>query len=206
MKNLLLNGCYDLKSVQFFYELGVRKFSFDLRPKSLNLIPFSELQIILKTFSEIEVAIIFQDESPAIMEAFMDLLNKERSVFYLQSRGKKDLDYYQNLKAPWYWMYDPSAKIEEIFHLRGLKGILLPLKYRSQYVHHQILWEQIERLNFEVKLHAESFSELYGLDVIDGLELSVDLDPAYELHYRQLDFQKIKKLDLWRSLAEGSCL
>ncbi len=206
MKNLLLNGCYDLRSVQFFYELGIRKFSFDLRPKSLNLIPFSELQKILKKFSEIEVTVIFQNESASIIEAFVDLLRKERSVFFLQSRRNDDLDFYQNLSEPWFWMYDPSARMEEIFHLRGLKGVILPLKFRSHYAHHPKLWEYIERLNLQVKLHGESFCEIQNLDITADLELSVDLDPSYELHYRELDFQKIKKLDLWRSLAEGSCL
>jgi hypothetical protein len=70
MKSLLIHGCYDSKTLETLLKLGATDFAFDLRGRSLNLIPFHELKNLLNHMSPRKVFISFANDNPFLSESF----------------------------------------------------------------------------------------------------------------------------------------
>ncbi len=206
MKNFLVNGCYDQTTYRVLSELGVEKFAFDLRPTSLNLISFKDLEILLSDFQAQEVILLFQNESQSVIFSFLDLLKKNNLKFVLQFRDQKDPGYYQIFKTPWLWMFNPKAQWREILSLPYLEGVLLPYKWRNEYSDLEELWEMIDQQRLNVFIHAEDFEEALRIKKTDGLQVSVDLDQKIENRYRSVDIERLKQICFRSQFHEDSSL
>lgn len=204
MKSVLINGCYDSQTLETLKDQKLTNFSFDLRGRSLNLVPFRELQNLLKKLSTDKVFLTFENDRVETINSFLNLLHNEPFSFTLIFRDTQEASFYQNLGQPFYWMFHPEADWENILKVENLKGILLPLKYQLLYHKLPELWTIIDARNLDVYLHAETFEETAFLNVSEDTQLSVDLSSEVEQSFRVVDQEKLKKMKLWSRINENS--
>ena len=204
MNSLLIHGCYDSKTLDTLKDHGIKNFSFDLRGRSLNLVPFRELQNLLGKLTTERVFLTFEDDKKETITSFLNLLSNEPFVFTLILRDARDVSFYRNLGVPFYWMFNPDAEWEEILKVTELKGILLPLKYQLLYHKLPELWENIDSRNLDVFLHAETFEETMFIKLSDEIKISIDLSQEVEKSFRTVDQDKLQNMKIWRHLNENS--
>jgi hypothetical protein len=205
MKQLLVHGCYDVVTLETLLSLGVERFAFDLRPESLNLIPFSTLEVCLSRLKGREIVLIFQNESAATVKSFLDLVKNHPGPVTLEFRDTESASYYQTIQKPFFWMFNPAADWRSILDLPHFRGILLPLKLRDSYQSLTDLWQQLDQRESEVFLHSEVMGEAWELATQEVL-ISIDLTAEVERSYRCIDHERLKRMKLWRLLNETASL
>jgi len=200
MKQLLLHGCYDSETLHTLKSLGVKRFGFDLRATSSNLVPFAQLKTLLSELESAEVVLTFQNDKQETVMSFLDLLKEYAGNLIVEFRDTQSAAYYYSLGHSFYWMFNESADWQSILRLPSLKGILLPLSMRNRYQHLSEMWKLIEAQGLEVFLHCEKFESALELSQFDDTVISLDLNQEVERSYRQVDQSKLKELNLWRIL------
>lgn len=203
MKSLLVHGCYDLTTLQTLSALGVKRFGFDLRARSLNLTTFQELQLLLKKITTDEVVLVFENDRPATIFSFLDLLKDFPHRFVLEFRDYLGAPFYESLAHPFYWMYQPEADWKSVLSLDKAKGVLLPIQYQEEYQRSDI-WKFLDDKNLRILLHTDSLAEATHLSRHKGIELSLDLGREVESSFRQVDQDKLRNDKFWRKLNENT--
>ena len=203
MNGLLIHGCYDLKTLETLKDNHIKKFSFDLRPRSQNLITFRDISKLLSKLSTEQIFLTFANDQKETIHSYLGLLRNEPFNFTLIFRDNQTADFYQSVNLPFYWMFDPDGDWKSILNLPNAKGVLLPLKYRSLYQGLPDLWNLIEIQNLDVFLHAETFEETLFLNLGQEIKVSIDLSPEVEASYRSIDQEKLKKMKIWRRFNEN---
>lgn len=204
MNSLLINGCYDSQTLGTLKNFGINNFSFDLRGRSQNLIPFRELQSLLKKLSTERVFLTFENDRKETVQSFLNLLSSEPFAFTLIFRDKQEPSFYKDLNAPFYWMFHPDGNWSEILKCENLKGVLLPLKYQLLYHKLPELWNVIDSKNLDVFLHADTFEETLFMNLSEEFKLSIDLSSEVEKSFRNVDQEKLKTMKIWRLCNENS--
>lgn len=204
MNSLLINGCYDSQTLDTLKQFGINNFSFDLRGRSQNLVPFRELQSLLKKLSTEKVFLIFENDRKETINSFLNLLSSEPFVFTLILRDQQEPNYYEDLGAPFYWMFHPEANWKEILKCQNLQGILLPLKYQLLYHKLPDLWHEIDSKNLDVFIHADTFEETLFMNLSEEFKLSIDLSNEVEKSFRSVDQEKLKTMKIWRRYNANS--
>lgn len=204
MNSLLIHGCYDSQTLDTLKDLGIKEFSFDMRGRSPNLIPFKVLTDILKKLSTEQVFLTFENDRKETVLSFMNLLKNEPFSFFLIFRDVQISSYYEELKLPFYWMFRPDADWQSILDLENCRGVILPVKYQLQYQRLPEIWNLIDEKFLDVYLHAESFEETLFMNLGQEIKLSLDLTSEVEKSYRSIDLDKLKKMKIWRRLNESS--
>lgn len=202
MKRSLISGIYDATTLSTIRDLGGRSIGFDLRGRSVNLVPFGTLKSILTKFTDIESVLLFENDKESTVFSFLNLLGEFRSRICLQFRDQMPASYYQQFETPFYWMFHPESNWQEILYLKNLKGVILPLKYQSFYQENPGLWNLIQGNGIEVLLHVETVKEMDLMMDQEGLNLSFDLTKEFENGFRSVDYEKLKKLKIWRYIHE----
>lgn len=202
MKSLLIHGCYDPVTLETLKNLGIKEFSFDLRGRSPNLIPFKDLRNFVGNTNAEKIFLTFENDQKETIESSLDLLKASSAMLIL--RDKQTLEFYQSLSSPFYWVFNPEADWKNILALSWTQGVLLPLKWQGFYQKNPELWEIIEKRNSDVYLHAESFEETVFLNHSHEFKLSIDLTQEVESSYRMIDQDKLKRMKIWRRLNENS--
>ncbi|MGE3608159.1 MAG: hypothetical protein AB7I27_01130 [Bacteriovoracaceae bacterium] len=198
MRQLLINGCYNQQTFHLLKELGVSCLGLDLRPRSPNLVTFSEMNQIISQERSAKLFLIFENEKLEIIKSSLDLLKHAQVDFILQMRDQKSSDYYHQLPGMIYWMFHPVADWKNILLLNNVKGVILPYKMRDDIQVMPELWNIIEARSLEVVLHVDSIIDLYQLMEQEEISISFDLGEEFQLGYRQMNLDKIKKLQIWR--------
>lgn len=205
MNRLLVHGCYDLATLQTLYGLGVRRFGFDLRGQSPNLVPFSHLLELIRSLNDAEATLIFENDKSSTVLSFLDLLKEFPVAPMLEFRDQQPASYYWSLNKPFMWVYHPDAQWKEILDLPQIKGVLLPLKWMEHYQQNPELWQALEGREVEVILHAEGVDQVPLL--IDAeTSISVDLGREVEKSQRVVDQEKLRRMKLWSQFNESSSL
>lgn len=202
MNSMLIHGCYDHETLKLLKDKGISDFSFDLRGRSTNLIPFGELKKCLTELSAETVYLTFQNDKKETILSYLDLLKNDLGNYSLILRDKESPEYYLNLQQDFFWMFEPEANWKEILHTPNLKGVFLPVKYQLEYGMLPELWEIIEQRNLETFLHAETFEETAFLKLGDEVKLSIDLTSEVEKSFRKVDHEKLNGLRIWRKWNE----
>lgn len=206
MNSVLINGCFDSKTLQTLKQRGVKEFAFDLRPKSLNLVTLKDLNLCLSHCSTEQLYLTFENERVETIFSYLNLLKDRPFTFTLIFRDQRDPYYYQSLNQRFYWMFNPEAAWEEILHLPKLTGLLLPLKYQEFYRSSAKLWSLIDEKNLDVYLHAETFEETLFMNLSQEMKLSLDLSPEVETSYRSVDQEKLSRMKIWSRVHENPSL
>jgi hypothetical protein len=199
MKDLLVHGVYDRDTLQTLREKGIRALAFDLRGRSANLVPFRQLQELLPLLGGEEVYLTFGDDKKETVLSFLNLLEARFPNVGLIFRDVRPAAFYQGLGRSFYWLFDPAGDWREILSLDAASGVLLPLRYQSDYQRLPELWRLVDERNLAVYLHAESFEQSLFVNLHGGLKLSIDLTSEVERSYRSVDQEKLRTMRLWRS-------
>jgi hypothetical protein len=203
MNHPLIHGVYDSETFHTLRNLGIKEFSFDLRGRSLNLIPMKVLKSFLEELKDHQVFLTFENDGQEVILSFLDLVKNHSLQCGLIFRDTQTPGFYQKLALPFYWMFQPQGDWKSIFTLPNLKGVFLPIKDEEFYKTQSDFWELIEDMGLEVFIHAQSFEEAQRMNLRDELKLSIDLGPEVEKSYRLVDLEKIKKMNLWRQINEN---
>ncbi len=204
MNGLLLNGVYDVTTFDNLKARNVKEFAFDLRGRSPNLITFRELEVILPKLGDARAFLVFENDRRETILSFMNLLSGKNIDFTLLFRDSLEASFYADLKQPFYWMFNPSADWMKILEAPLAKGILLPLKYHTQYKNFPELWNLLDERNLDVYLHAETFEETVFMKLEGDIKLSLDLTSEIEKGFRQVDQEKLMNMKFWRKINEAS--
>lgn len=203
MSSPLVHGCYDQETLQTLLDLGIRDFAFDLRGRSPNLIPFSQLSLLLKKLPSNEnIYVTFENDKKETVLSYLNLLKNEPFRFTALFRGQETAEFLYALNVPFVWMFRPGNEWERILELPQIKGVLLPLRWRDYYQTLPEFWKMIDAKNLDVYLHADHFQETSELN-LRGVKVSLDLSREVETHYRHVDQNKLKMMNIWRKLNEN---
>lgn len=202
MNKLLVSGVYDAHTLKTLMDLGTKAVAFDLRGRSPNLIPFSQLKTILTKSQNFEASLLFENDRPSTIFSFLNLLKEVSTPLVLQFRDQQNAAYYQQFDLPFTWMFHPDAAWREILPLNKLKGLLLPIKFQSFYQNSAEFWDLINYYQIEVYLHAESIEESELTLGAEGINLSFDLTGELENGFRSIDQDRLKKLKVWSFVHE----
>ncbi len=200
MKHLLVHGVYDRDTLQTLRDKGIKAIAFDLRGRSPNLIPYRQLQDLLKHLGSEEVYLTFGGDKKETVLSFLNLLQAELPVTGLIFRDAQPLSFYRDIGHSFYWMFDPEADWKGILSLDAARGVLLPLRYQGDYQRLPELWRLFEERQLDIYLHAESFEQSLFINIHGDLKLSVDLTGEVERSYRSVDQERLKTMKLWRSV------
>ncbi len=204
MKSCLVHGCYDELTLRNILSFGKTEVAFDLRPRSSQLVPFKNLKSLLSLVQSGSAVLIFENDLPITVHSFLDLLKDAPLKLILEFRDNLPLSFYSSIKNDFYWMFHPDHNWKDILLLPNAKAVLLPLKYQHHYHSLPELWNIIEARNLKVFLHAETLAEASQLMLNDEVEVSVDLGSEVEVHFRQVDQEKLKKSPFWRNVHAHS--
>ena len=116
MKNLLLQGIYDKKTFLHLKNLGIKDFSFDLRPESPNLMTFSEAKNILSLATTEHFFLVFSKENSNTIRSYKNLLNCNPQNLTTIIRDHFQLSELSQLDD-FYWMFHPVSSWKDILRL-----------------------------------------------------------------------------------------
>jgi hypothetical protein len=204
MNGLLVHGCYDSKTLETLKNLGNKELAFDLRGRSSNLITFKDLTTLLKKLSSERIFLTFENDRKEVIHSFLNLLKSEPFSFTLIFRDQQEASFYYNVGLPFYWMFHPDADWKSILSLPNAKGVLLPIKWQSQYQKLSGLWDLIDARNLDLYLHADSFEQALFLNLGQEVKLSLDLTNEVEHSYRMVNQDKLERMKIWRKWNENS--
>lgn len=204
MNSLLIHGCYDSKTLDTLKDLGIKEFSFDLRGRSLNLVPFHELTLLLKKLSTEQIFLTFENDRKETILSFLNMLKNVPFNFSLIFRDHQSPAFYSEIGQSFYWMFHPEGDWKSILSLNNAQGVILPVKFQNFYQKLPELWELIEERNLDVYLHADNFEQTLFMNLSQEIKLSLDLTSEVEQSYRAVDQEKLKNMKIWRKLNESS--
>lgn len=204
MTRPLIHGLYDQNTLTTLKSKVSCDFAFDLRAKSTNLVPFHQLQHLLKDLQTERVYLTFENDRLETIQSSLDLLKNLPIKFTLVFRDREIPEFYENLNLPYMWMFHPEGDWQRILNTDSVKGVLLPIKWQKFYQNNSTLWNLMEFRNLDVYIHAESFEEAMSLEFGPELKLSLDLTSEIESGYRKVDQEKLKKMKIWSKFDENS--
>jgi hypothetical protein len=199
---LVIHGVFDTPTLKTLQALHVPGIGFDLRGKSLNLIPFHVLKSLIPAFKMQKSYLTFENDKATTVISFLSLLGPEKDKFVLEFRDTQHVSFYASIHHPFTWFFNPEGDWENILTLPQLKALVLPVKFKETYQSLPKLWDMIQARNLEVIIHVESFSDLELYVQEKNLTLSVDLGRDMEIGFRQIDQFRLMNLSIWRTTYE----
>jgi hypothetical protein len=179
--DLRVNGVYNQQTFQFLSELGVKKFTFDFRPVSMNFIQEYVVHDILKELSSAnhQYYLMFQNEKDFVVSKITnELINnnllRDSDSLFLDFRSNHELSYFEQFKTPFYWSFDESVNYYQIIDSPLLKG----LTFSSTY---------LERLNERGQLF-KFLSDLQGILQKSERDLKLHLEIEWETSIQESIF------------------
>jgi hypothetical protein len=196
--DLFIHGVFDALTLKNLQKLNCKRIGFDLRGKSLNLIPFHVLKSLIPLFKDHKNYLIFENDNLSTIESFLSLLGDNKQKFELEFRDTREAGFYSSLKHPFSWFFSPQGDWENILHSPYLTSLILPIRLQSTYHNLPNFWEIIRMRNLQVVLHVESFFELEFYMQEKSLTMSADLGKELEISFRQIDQSRLANLRFWR--------
>jgi hypothetical protein len=203
MNRPLIHGVYDSVTFHTLKALGIKEFSFDLRGRSLNLIPMKVLNSLLPQLRGQKIYLTFENDGQEVILSFLDLIKDHSLETELIFRDTQKPEFYQKLGLPFYWMFNSQEDWKSILTLPNIKGVFLPLKDQDYYRTQSYLWELIDDMQLDVFINAQNFEEAKSMNLKEELKLSIDLGAEVEKSYRIVDQEKIKKMNFWSEINEN---
>lgn len=197
--DLLIHGVFDAATLKTLQSLNVSRIGFDLRGKSVNLIPFHVLKSLIPVLKVEQASLMFENDNATTVNSFLSLLGEEKNKFQLEFRDTQSASYYANFNHAFNWVFNPEGDWENILTLPHLKSLILPVRYKDIYQNMPKLWQMIDYRKLPVVLHVDSFSDLELYVQEKNLTLSVDLGKEMEIGFRQIDQFRLINLSIWRN-------
>jgi hypothetical protein len=213
-QNVKIDGIYDLRTLKSLLDLGIKEFSFDFSPRSMNFLQQHVfMEMLDQTFhSNFRGFLKYQNEADFVIRKMLDdlmmrwgdghLLSK---FFPLEFNDEKDRDFYDSFDWPYYWHYTNGSVFKELQNSRNFKGLILHYslleKMHSQGSLNSFIQSLIQLLyqngasdNFEIILNGD-WNMNWIQSLFDYLEIdliSFPINSAVEVCYRNVDLNKVK--------------
>lgn len=200
--DLLIHGVFDASTLKTLQSLNVARIGFDLRGKSVNLVPFHVLKNLIPSFKMSKAYLTFENDKATTVNSFVNLLGNDKDKFELEFRDIQPFSYYSSFDHPFSWFFHPEGDWSSILTIPHLKSLILPVKFKDIYQNLPKLWQLIEHRKLDVILHVDSFADLELYVHEKNLTLSVDLGKEMEIGFRQIDQFRLINLSIWRTNYE----
>jgi hypothetical protein len=172
-----LKGVTKLTTIESNRDLELKVYSFDLRPRSFNFTPMSNIKNIISSANLGDFTLLFENEKDFVLNEFIKEFKLNENHVHLEFSGTTQIEELDALETPYSWHYHPEIKISQISKTRFMKRIVFG---------HQLLE------------HFNDNGELFGFlslfkDLVDGVEFELQLDwdsPVLEsmFEYFKFDF------------------
>lgn len=202
--DLLIHGVFDAQTLKTLQSLNVPRIGFDLRGKSLNLIPFHVLKSLIPHFKSAHYYLTFENDRASTVNSFLDLLGEDKYKFELEFRDQQPAAFYASINHSFAWFFHPEGDWQSILNLPQLKTVILPVKFQEHYQNLSKFWHVVQERDLQVILHVDSFSDLELYVREKNLTLSVDLSKEMEIGFRQIDQSRLMNLRIWRMKYESA--
>ncbi len=209
-QQLSLSGIYDKRTLSFLVQQGIKRFTFDFRPRSENFIQkyvFSELLSFLdsQTNSQsFKVNLYFQNEVDFMIKDILAEFefSSIRPTLYLNC--DEDTKYYESLGVDINWYYDPESRLDQVLKSGHLKAITFPYHLLEQINDKGQLPLFLSNLNVKlagrtkapVKFHLTfDWSSNLSTSILDYFHFDSFMLPIsreLEVCYRNVDLPKLK--------------
>lgn len=199
--DLIIHGVYDAATLKTLQQLKVSQLGFDLRGRSLNLIPFHVLKSLCPDLSQ-KAYLTFENDLESTVGSFLNLLGTDKNKFSLEFRDNQPARYYNSFAHPYTWFFRPDGDWASILESENLESLVLPVNFKSQYQNLPKMWHIIQERVLPVILHVESFADIGLYQREKNLTLSVDLGREFESGFRKIDQARLQNLSIWRNLNE----
>lgn len=187
--NFQVNGIYDQRTIKALKELGVSRFGFDMRPRNLNFIQQHNLMSISKEFlGDESVVFTFENEKDFMIEKIItDFKNEFSNEVFLSFSCDQEIEYYQEIKYPFFMLYRPWFKTSDFYQIKNFKGFI----FGESFLEELSLSGKLSSFASNFLTHWHMFEtkndgELI-LDMNWNSELSASIDFYFDFNVRQLN-------------------
>lgn len=211
MKSLKIDGLYDAKTITQLLKLGVRSFSFDFRPQSLNFVQHYRVIEILKEIgvtSDKKYCFHFGNEFAPLIEKFIQDLNSEVGVtandwtngnISLEFSGRSDFDQMDQFDVPYRWHLFSGTNWAVASKAKNLRGIVLPFEMLEDSFEAGSLSSLCINLhttfrNIDFHLERDWNSNVFStlMDLFDFEDISLPINQDVEICFRNVDPKKLE--------------
>tara|TARA_R110002049_G_scaffold90287_4_gene226389 strand:- start:419 stop:1087 length:669 start_codon:yes stop_codon:yes gene_type:complete len=205
-----INGLYDSKTISELLKLGVRSFSFDFRPQSLNFVQHYRVIEILKEVgitNDKKFTFHFGNEFAPLIEKFISDLAAEVSVtaddwsnglLSLEFSGREDFSVMDDFEVPYRWHLYKGSNWGAAKNAKNLRGVVLPFEYLEDSFEDGSLNSLCVNLHTvfrscEFHLERDWSSNVFSLlmDLFDFTDMSFPIDQNVEVCFRNVDTKKL---------------
>ncbi len=205
-----INGVYDSKTISELLKLGVRCFSFDFRPQSLNFVQHYRVLEILKEIGitqDKKFTFHFGNEFAPLIEKFIADLNSEVGItaenwesglVSLEFSGREDFSQMDDFDVPYLWHLYKGSKWGAGQQAKNLRGVVLPFEFLEDSFEDGSLNSLCVNLhtifrNCEFHLERDWGSNIFAslMDLFDFSDMSFPIDQNVEICFRNVDSIKL---------------
>lgn len=211
MKSLKIDGLYDSKTISHLLKLGVRRFSFDLRPHSLNFVQHYRVIEILKEIgitADKKFCFHFGNEFSPLIEKFIQDINSDVGItsndwangtLSLEFSGRSDFEQMDHFDVPYRWHLISGTNWSVASKAKNLRGIVLPFEMLEDSFEAGTLNSLCMNLhttfrNINFHLEREWHSNLFAtlMDLFDFDDISLPINQDVEICFRNVDSKKLE--------------
>lgn len=210
MMFLKIDGIYDVKTINQLLDLGVKRFSFDMRPRSLNFIQHYR---VLEIVEQIGLAgdkvfcFHFGNEFPMLLEKFITDLGARTGAsqddwqsgkIQLEFSGREDFAAMDDFEVPYRWHFYRGTNWSEVAKAKNLRGLVLPFEYLEDCLEDGSLNKFCMNLhttfaNCEFHLSRDWGANVFPslVDLFDFKDVALPIDTNVETCFRNVDASKL---------------
>ena len=209
-----IDGIYDGSTFKNLYDLGIRNFGIDCRPRSFNFLQqYKFLELIEKYYQlDFKFYLIYQNEQEFVIKKMIDdikeLMEKKTGIaslnnqFILEFLDHKDPKFYDAHNCPYFYHLDEIKEIPKIELMKNLTGIVLHNKILQQLHSGGIFngflkdFYKYAPKNIPLMLFIDWNEEILtsALEFFTIHKIILPINSKVEISYRVVDFPKIKKV------------
>jgi hypothetical protein len=124
---LEVNGVYNIDTIKVLQEIGVKKISFDCRPKSFNFIQLHAIKTLLTQInSDMKIGLLFDNEQIIGVQRILDDIKKDYSKeIDLYFYGINPKDYFNSIPATFSWEYLSTYNFNHLYDNPKFNGFIV---------------------------------------------------------------------------------
>lgn len=205
-----VDGIYDIRTIEQLLLLGVRRFTFDMRPRSLNFIQHYRVIEMVKTIGlrkDIVFCFHFENEHPMLVQKFIDDLAAQAAAakddwtsgrLELEFSQREDFEAMDDFNIPYRWHLASGSDWAKAARAKNMRGLVIPFEYLEDALENGSLYSLCNNLHTlfpRLEFHlargwgANVFPTL--LELFDFADVALPIDPNVEVCFRNVDQAKL---------------
>lgn len=202
--NFILKGVTKDETIKSLLPIGVREFSFDLRPRSFNFTQLKNIKeiVILNPAVELFSLCFANEPEHMVSELYLKVSEdlNEKQKLWVEYTGGESLMACEKQGLPYIWHYHPGEKIKHIHDTEYLKRIVFKHSILEEF--HQngelhgffgLFQDYTEKVMFEIQVDWDTELILSLFDFFQIPMLSFEINQKVELSYQNPDHTLMQK-------------